>query len=508
MSKKEIITRREFLKLTSVTAASVFLTTFKHTLPEGPLERGARHEIINPLIDAVKVPTIEYHDPDFKAVDACMTPEVFLSQLDWIKEAGYFTPNAERTSKFLDGEKTLPNPSVILRFDLGVDKIDEEKGQSVWIDVFEALKQRNLHALIFLIPDTIGSKKMGLKWEDIAKYVKDGVISPCSHGLPNHPDYRHLDKEEAIYEMRTSRERILANLQKAGVNSRVLGFAFPYDAVPKEAKKLTKEAGYSFFANSTRKNGQNAAEFGKSSIGLVNLYPYVYRKQIEEVEKYSSIYFPPLLTIKGGLSFPDTLIRNGNDIFLNSFWKRFEKKFAEKIKLLPESDMTTGRLINPQIIVVHTDSQHLETYKRWSTDGTYNGLNGARRKIYTAFGVDRNGPEQFVHVYKRNGRLWILEPGNDHEGASGMSSAINIEMAGIQFDEILRNDDSEKKEIVMSTLENTANLIIKLIKSSGGKLNFKDVVGHYEVTVRGKSDPGKETMKILRSIIQKKLQEN
>jgi len=43
----------------------------------------------------------------------------------------------------------------VLRFDLGTDKINPKTQKSVWFEVFKELKERDLHALVFLIPTAI-----------------------------------------------------------------------------------------------------------------------------------------------------------------------------------------------------------------------------------------------------------------------------------------------------------------------------------------------------------------
>ena len=459
----------------------------------------------NPLIHAVKLPSLEYHDPCFNAGDATMTPEIFSAQLDWIKKAKYHTPTSLETLKFLKGEALLPIHSVALRFDLGVDKVDEN-GKSIWLGVLDSLKERNLHAMVFVIPDAIGKVENGLTWKDLADYQKAGTISVCSHGLEDHPDYRHIHEDYAITSLKESKEKIIKGLSENGItNPQVLAFAFPYDSIPENASELIKKGGYSFFAGGVRKNGMNASSYNALGGGLPAIYPYVYREDIEIIKENAN-NFLPLLTIKGGLSFVNTLISNENQIPLDESWSGHELQLGDSLNLLPEEEILTGNLTNPALIVIHTDSQKEEMYETWNTQNTYNGLNGSRRKIAVNFGVDAKGTAQFTQIFRRENKLWIPIPQKEHEGASGIGSAINIEMSGIGYESVFENGENPgKKKVVLETIENTAELVANIINLSNGNLKLEDVVGHLDVSVKGKSDPGEKTMQLLRSIIERKL---
>jgi hypothetical protein len=499
--EKEQITRREFLKVAGLYSAAVAFWPPGEQLPTNLKEKIVSKEP-NPLMDSVRLPSLEYHDPNFIAAkDSLMTPEVFTAQLDWLKTAGYHTPTAGEIYDFLKGEKLLPHPAVAIRFDLGVDKLDKDKEQSVWLDVFENLKRRNQHALIFLIHSAVGSIRNGLEWRDIAKYVKSGTISVCSHGLKDHPDYKTIHHDYAIFSMKSSREELTRKLKEAGVeNPKVLAFAFPFDSVPDNPQKLVEETGYLFYMKGVKKNGMNAANFGNLEEGLPCIYPYVYKADLEGRTDNAN-NFLPLLQIKGGLNFIESLVKNGNEIPFDKSWTEYNINLGKPIPL-PENEMTTGKLVNPQLIIIHTDSQKEEIFEKWNSQNTFYGLNGERRKILTNFGVDQYGPAQFTGMYQRQGKLWIPEPGQENQGAKGIPTAINIEMAGTGFDEIFENGvDPKKKEIILKTLSNTAGLVINLLELSNGGLTLENVIGHSEATIRGKSDPGEKTMNFLRNAI-------
>ena len=279
------LSRSEFLKVVSIATAGLVIPP---DFPAGV----EKPRVLNPLVDANKLPSIEYHSPNFKTVgDKIMTPEVFEAQLDWLKDTNYYTPTSSEVYKYLKGEKILPHPSVMLRFDLGIDKLDENGEKSIWLDVFDNLEKRGLHAHMYLIPDTIEYFENGLKWEDIATYVKKGVISACSHGLKDHPDYRKISENYALESMRISKDNIAKGLLSGGVvNPQILGFAFPFDSVPENPQELIEKGGYYFFAGGTRKNGNNAAIYGNIDEGLPCIYPYVYEENLEAI-KINSIRY-------------------------------------------------------------------------------------------------------------------------------------------------------------------------------------------------------------------------
>ena len=485
------ISRKEFLGLSRLVAAGMLLPD----LNLGTTEKEIKPD---PFQNAVRLPTLEYHDPNFNAGDACMTPEVFEAQLDWLEKAGYYTPKAEEVAGFLKGEKLLPYNSVVIRFDLGTDKLDPDTKKSVWPQVFENLRKRNLHALIFLIPDTVGTLKDGLSWHDLAFYTNSGTLSICSHGLADHPNYQSISEEYALYSMQTSRKRIETGLKEGGVaNPQVLGFAFPFDSVPSNAPELVEKAGFKFFASGVKINGLNAAEYKDINEGLPVIYPYVYRRDIQSREENARNNYA-LLPIKGGRSFIDTLVLNQNEFRNDESWEKYKLNIWRQ-KMLPE-EIFTNRLISPLSIIVHTDSQRGDV-QDWKSEKTFNGVDAENRKIAVTFGVDQKGPLQFVPLYLREGRLFIPEPLYDSQAAKEVSPSINIEMAGDSFDQILENGEKDKKAAVLLTIANTAILIAQIIKISNGQLNENRVFGHFEMTIKGKSDPGEKTMIVLREMI-------
>jgi len=506
------ISRREFLKLASLGAIASFIPErleSKIDLTSKPLKTAEKNPIPESdkaLKEAFKLPSIEYHDPYFKAAGKrIMTPEVFQSQLDWLKTSDCYTPTAQEVAGYLKGEKSLPFNSVVLRFDLGTDKINPETQKSVWLEIFKELKERNLHALVFLIPTTIGSltEKGGLTWSDITDYIKSGTISVCSHGLADHPDYRHISTDYALSSMLDSKEKITQSLKEAGINNYpVLGFAFPFDSVPENALNLVKTAGYKFFAGGiAAKIGQNAALFGKEETGLPCFYPYIHTDELTIRKEQAQNNFA-LIPISGNLSFPDVLAANQNDIIFNQEWPKYQLELAA-LKPLAEEKIFTGRLIPASVIIIHTDSQNPKEPTVWKAENTFNGINGQNRKVAVHFGADQNHSLQFIPLYFRQNKIWLPEPKEENEGAKGIGSAINIEMSGGNFDQYLKENPNHP--VILSTLTQTATLVTKIIKTSGGTLDENKIFGHYEMTARGKSDPGEKTMSILREMIAKTL---
>jgi len=76
-------------------------------------------------------------------------------------------------------------------------------------------------------------------------------------------------------------------------------------------------------------------------------------------------------------------------------------------------------------------------------------------------------------------------------------------MSGGDFDQFLKENPNHP--IVLSTLTQTATLLAKIIKTSGGSLDENKIFGHYEMTARGKSDPGRKTMFVLKEMVAKLL---
>ncbi|HLD30556.1 MAG TPA: helix-hairpin-helix domain-containing protein, partial [bacterium] len=187
-------------------------------------------------------------------------------------------------------------------------------------------------------------------------------------------------------------------------------------------------------------------------------------------------------------------------------------RFSEDYRELPFED----RLVTPAQIILHWDGQP-GAPAGWNTRITYNGLSGVmerselledgtirveERSTNSHFGVDRNGAVQFLPMYEGFVQRSY--------GAFGYYDAINIEMAGNNF-----NYSNGISNVPQEELDHTLNLVVELMLQYD--IPYDQVVGHYErdtytdqygtVHERGKPDPGPAFMEYFRTLLAGRLNE-
>jgi hypothetical protein len=141
---------------------------------------------------AERIPIIEYHNPSFKLSDeVMMTPEWFEAQMRWLSENGYATLSAAELVDFLKGG-ALPQKSVVLSFDIGVDR-HTEYAQIV----IPTLRKYGLKAIFFLVVNTnlvgdVCDQGERYCWSELRAWAEEGLISVESHGI-YHKDYNTID---------------------------------------------------------------------------------------------------------------------------------------------------------------------------------------------------------------------------------------------------------------------------------------------------------------------------
>ena len=220
-------------------------------------------------IPAVRIPVIEYHDPDFRLNDQVqMTLAWFEEQMKWLSDNGYRSLNGEELASFLDGTEIFPQKSVVLTFDVGTAK------RPTYTDVvIPTLKKYHFQAIFFILAnDTVVVDKCGQPkhfcWDDFKRWADDGVITIASHGL-YHPDFTKLTAPEIKYEVETARSLLLEKLGVAPI-----AFAYPFDSSSQLAANLVKAAGYQFaVAGNTRKE-LAAIPNDPDRYKLPRVYPY------------------------------------------------------------------------------------------------------------------------------------------------------------------------------------------------------------------------------------------
>ncbi len=197
----------------------------------------------------MKVPVLMYHKiSPGKKEKYRISPERFVSQMEYLSKKGYQTISPDDLLGFVQGGRTLPERSVLITFDDGY--------KDNFTYAYPTLKKYKFKATIFLVTQYIG-KKNGwsdgseeiLSWEEIEEMKGEG-FSFGSH-THTHPNLLELPQDKVLSEIEDSKRILEERLGEA-----ISFFAYPYGKFNSEIKEIVKEAGYlGAFSTLPGKNG-------------------------------------------------------------------------------------------------------------------------------------------------------------------------------------------------------------------------------------------------------------
>jgi Polysaccharide deacetylase/N-acetylmuramoyl-L-alanine amidase len=429
---------------------------------------------IESRIPAVQIPVIEYHYPGFSGAGVSMPVDVFAAQLDVLKESGYKTVVDEEMAEFLNNNGFLPAKTVGLRIDQGAAHFQEFES------MMGAIQTKGFTAMVFICA---GDDHPDEHWDKLADWVRQGAITIGSHSV-THSDFRQLSSDQAYGEAVASKQALESRLAQKGVVTNVISFSFPYDSVPDDLVFL-KAAGYKFcIAGPLYNVKDNSAKPGQFL--LPTLFPYVADKMMEIV-KVNPNSNPRSILLLNGYTFDDLVCLNTTPLTVEEIEKVTGSDYLQlswgEFKALPISPIQERSLVKPGGIIIHTDDQSGNNFENWTTDRTFNALQERATDSHFAVGLD--GISQFLEMYPG-----FLVPSR---AAPGFSSYISIEMCGRDYSCILDpTQDSDKRKSVETITQTTVDLVRKLMAQYG--IGFEKVLGHFEATASGKSDPGERYM--------------
>ena len=483
------VSRRDFLKIATLSMTTMAFGKWPSILAEEEnllsSEALSRESTLNgseieKRILADKIPVLEYHYPGYTDKWVALPEDFFESQIKYLKDGGYRTVSDREMAVFLEGgDSGLSSKTVVLRIDQGAAHFDEfEK-------MIEVLKANRFSAMVFV---TTGEQFSDDQWEKLADWQRDGDIYLGSHSV-THPDFKKIDLKTALAEAKSSKQKIEEKMAEFGVKTEVISFAFPSDSVPDNINFL-KSAGYKFCLGGSLFGVKN--DSAKPDLYLApSLYPYVSRELLE-ITKANAQNNPLAYTLSGGHTFDEMMRQNITPVTIQKIEEvlKLKETYPEisfgKIKELPTTEEQKENLIRPAGIIIHTDDQAGDDFGRWITDKTYIGLESRKTDVHFSVGVD--GVAQFLIMYKDFCMFT--------RGARGFGNYISIEMCGrdynLYFDE---KTSPDKKKIIELITERTVSLVERLMEQYD--ISPDNVLGHYQASASGKSDPGKDYMENL-----------
>jgi hypothetical protein len=505
------INRRDFLKL-ALAGAGTFIAVqigakvigLKHApgtltgtsspdltpTPTGSLTPTATHEAtatetattasrmngkeIEQLIEASKIPIIEYHYLGYSAEGVSEPEELFLAQMDFFQQNGFKTITDVDLAKFLAGEATLPAKVFVLRIDQGAAHFQEFE------NMLDILEDKGFSPLVFVIS---GDQYSDEQWGKFANWYKNGRISLGSHSI-THPDFTLLSYDQAYNEAAYSKSAIQNRLAQYGIGMEVISFAFPYDSVPDKTNFL-KAAGYQFGIGGNLFGVRDNSAL-KGQYVVASLYPYVMQSLLEEISANTTNNLRAV-SLTCGYTFDEMIYMNTTPITLSELENIVGRAYPEKafgeFRELPVSDEQKESLVRPVGIILHTDDQGGNWYNFWNTGVTYDSLLSNETDVH--FAVDRHGIAQFLRMYPD-----FCTPAR---GAKGFMDHISIEMCGREYNQVLNPlTNADKAAVIKETTQNTIMLVKAIIEQYD--IDPANVLGHYQASASGKTDPGKDYM--------------
>lgn len=219
---------------------------------------------------AIAIPIIEYHSPNFNMnPQVQMQPAWFSKQLQWLADNGYTTLSADDLVAFVNGDRSFPERSVVLSFDLGTAQYSD------YADiVIPQLRQHGFKAVFFIlvnysvVRDDCSHPENVFCWDDLRGWVNEGLISIGSHGM-THPDYASTSAEAIRQDMTLSKQTL-----EEKIGQPVITLAYPYDSAPAAAQQILQESGYVLGIAGNNRSDLGATVNDPQRYYLPRLYPY------------------------------------------------------------------------------------------------------------------------------------------------------------------------------------------------------------------------------------------
>lgn len=195
---------------------------------------GANVGLYSPQVQ-IRVPMFLYHyvenvynDPGRQKLN--IPPNVLISQIETLKEAGYVFITPNDLADALSGKIILPQKIIMLSFDDGY--------MDFYTDVFPILKKEQVKAVTYIIPNFLDRPNYMFTFQ-LQEVAKSPFVEIGAHTM-NHLWLKGTSKQTAEYEIVESR-KTLEDLLHLPINS----FAYPYGAFDLQTIQIVKDAGFS-----------------------------------------------------------------------------------------------------------------------------------------------------------------------------------------------------------------------------------------------------------------------
>ena len=212
-----------------------------------------------------KVPILAYHR--FSKGASCdklsISKKSFERHLAYLRDKGYKVIGLKDLARFLEGEISLPEKSVVLTIDDGY--------ASTYDIAYPLLRRFGYQATVFVYTDFVGTSA-GLNWTQLKAMLDSGLIDIQPHSKTHADLTKRLKGEgDAAYLKRVRDEVKLSSRtlrRKLGVS--IHTFSFPFGAENDELLKILEDEGFDLGVTVTR--GGNPAFANPYALRRTQIY--------------------------------------------------------------------------------------------------------------------------------------------------------------------------------------------------------------------------------------------
>ncbi|MFC2028395.1 polysaccharide deacetylase family protein [Chloroflexota bacterium] len=236
MHSKNEITRRDFLRISSLGLASLAVGT--------QLTRDIeRQRLIQKYGPATRIPALEFHGDNYFFFGGAysMNPKTFKSLMTWFKDNEVWSLTSDEVVSYLEGNLELPSRSVILTTDSG------NTSKTSLIRMIPVLQETGMHFIsliwtrLMLASESIVCQDDGC-WNAFREAKDSGVYSFGAH-TESHKAFAELTEDEGVSDLLQNKKEIEDNL---GVSPRLI--SWPHESIPPWAPVLSKHGFVGAFA--------------------------------------------------------------------------------------------------------------------------------------------------------------------------------------------------------------------------------------------------------------------
>jgi len=191
-----------------------------------------------PVNKDATVSILGYHRFEDRVRDSlALSPEDLRKQMQAIQDAGIEVISMDDFLAWRRGEKSIPDPSIVITIDDGYD--------DTYSKAWPIFKEFGVPFAFYVYTDYIGAGGRSISWDELQEMVDSGDVTIGSHSISHANLAKRGSKSAEQYRAFLEEEMIESKKgieEKLGID--VKTFVYPYGILNDEVKAVGEEAGY------------------------------------------------------------------------------------------------------------------------------------------------------------------------------------------------------------------------------------------------------------------------